>query len=591
MKKILYLLFLFIIIPKINGQEYFPNNESIHSENKNYNAFINAKIYVTPNQIVEKGTLLIQNGKVIAVGNTVKIPKNTVIVNLEGKSIYPSFIDMYTNFGVENPKRNSGRAQGPTYDTKRQGYYWNDHIKPETNAFDSFKYDTKKAEKMHNAGFGVVGTHVFDGIAQGSGSLITLNDEDPSKRLIADKITNHFSFTKSVTSNQAYPSSLMGSIALLRQMYLDLDWYRKGNASTEDLSLEALINNEKLIQIFTSEDKLNSLRASKIAKDFGLNYIFKGSGNEFERIEEIKKTNAPYIIPINFPDAYDVSNPYFASQLDFADLRMWNQAPSNLKVLSDNGVVFALTTDKLKKIEDFRTNLLKAIKAGFDKTKALESLTTVPASLLGRSKDIGSLKEGSLANFLITSGEIFDKETTIYENWIQGSKYIISDIDAKDIRGNYDLTINNEDYKWVIKGELTKPISEIKKADSTKVNSKLEITNNWLTLNIKTKDSVKTNFNRLTAFIEKDKNISGKAILFNGKESIWSAIKTAAYSKEKDSSKIDKNNRIVPVTFPNLAFGNVEKLKQESLLFKNATVWTNEVSGILKETDVLVKKR
>lgn len=213
----------------------------------------------------------------------------------------------------------------------------------------------------------------------------------------------------------------------------------------------------------------------------------------------------------------------------------------------------------------------------------------MPASLLGRSKDIGSLKEGSLANFLITSGEIFDKETTIYENWIQGSKYIISDIDAKDIRGNYDLTINNEDYKWVIKGELTKPISEIKKADSTKVNSKLEITNNWLTLNIKTKDSVKTNFNRLTAFIEKDKNISGKAILFNGKESIWSAIKTAAYSKEKDSSKIDKNNRIVPVTFPNLAFGNVEKLKQESLLFKNATVWTNEVSGILKETDVLVK--
>jgi imidazolonepropionase-like amidohydrolase len=589
MKKILYLLFLFIIIPKINGQEYFPNNESIHSENNNYNAFINAKIYVTPNQIVEKGTLLIQNGKVIAVGNTVKIPKNTVIVNLEGKSIYPSFIDMYTNFGVENPKRNSGRAQGPTYDTKRQGYYWNDHIKPETNAFDSFKYDTKKAEKMHNAGFGVVGTHVFDGIAQGSGSLITLNDEDPSKRLIADEITNHFSFTKSVTSNQAYPSSLMGSIALLRQMYLDLDWYRKGNASTEDLSLEALINNEKLIQIFTSEDKLNSLRASKIAKDFGLNYIFKGSGNEFERIEEIKKTNAPYIIPINFPDAYDVSNPYFASQLDFADLRMWNQAPSNLKVLSDNGVVFALTTDKLKKIEDFRTNLLKAIKAGFDKTKALESLTTVPASLLGRSKDIGSLKEGSLANFLITSGEIFDKETTIYENWIQGSKYIISDIDAKDIRGNYDLTIDNEDYKWVIKGELTKPISEIKKADSTKINSKLEITNNWLTLNIKTKDSVKTNFNRLTAFIEKDKNISGKAILFNGKESIWSAIKTSAYYKEKDSSKIDKNNRIVPVSFPNLAFGNVEKLKQESLLFKNATVWTNEVAGILKETDVLVK--
>jgi imidazolonepropionase-like amidohydrolase len=49
-----------------------------------------------------------------------------------------------------------------------------------------------------------------------------------------------------------------------------------------------------------------------------------------------------------------------------------------------------LTTDKLKKIEDFRTNLLKAIKYGFDKTKALEALTTVPASLLGKSNEIGS---------------------------------------------------------------------------------------------------------------------------------------------------------------------------------------------------------
>ncbi len=124
------------------------------------------------------------------------------------------------------------------------------------------------------------------------------------------------------------------------------------------------------------------------------------AGNEFERIAEIKSSNAKFIIPINFPEAYDVSNPYQASQLDFSDLRMWNQAPTNLKVLSDNGIVFALTTDKLKKMEDFRTNLLKAIQYGFDKTKALEALTTVPAALLGKSNEIGNLKVGSFADFL-----------------------------------------------------------------------------------------------------------------------------------------------------------------------------------------------
>jgi hypothetical protein len=95
------------------------------------------------------------------------------------------------------------------------------------------------------------------------------------------------------------------------------------------LSLTALSENEKLVQIFATEDKLNSLRASKIAKEFGLNYIMKGIGNEFERIEEIKKTNAQFIIPINFP--VDVSDPNQANQMELTDLRFWNQHLPTLK--------------------------------------------------------------------------------------------------------------------------------------------------------------------------------------------------------------------------------------------------------------------
>src|SRR5690606_31598098 len=114
-------------------------------------------------------------------------------------------------------------------------------------------------------------------------------------------------------------------------------------------------------------------------------FILKGSGNEYQRIEEIVATSSKFIIPVNFPKPFDMSDPYLAAQTDLADLRYWNQAPANLKVLSDNKVVFALTTDQLKKPEDFRPNLLKAIKYGFDKTKALESLTTVPAAMLGKS--------------------------------------------------------------------------------------------------------------------------------------------------------------------------------------------------------------
>jgi imidazolonepropionase-like amidohydrolase len=589
MKRTIGLLFLLIFIPKINAQEYFPNNESVQNKNDNYTAFTNARIVVTPTQILDEATLLIYHGKVVAVGKSLTIPKNTVTVDLEGKSIYPSFIDMYTTFGVEKLAKIDRNRQDQIYDTKREGYYWNEHIKTELDAFTNFKYDKSKAEELLKAGFGVVGTHSDDGVAQGTGSLIALNNEDQYNRLLVDKITNHFSFSRSSNSIQAYPSSLMGMMALLRQMYYDLDWYKKGNAETQDLSLDALAKNEKLVQIFASEDKLNSLRAAKIAKEFGLNYILKGAGNEYERIEDIKNTNAQFIIPINFPEAYDVTNPYQASQLDYAELLTWNQAPTNLKVLSDNGITFALTTDKLKKIDDFRTNLLKAIQYGFDKTKALEALTTVPASLLGKSDEIGSLKEGHLANFLITSGDIFEKETIIYENWVQGSKFVINDIIAKDIRGDYDLTFDNKTYKWSVKGEIASPKSDVKTKEDDKITSKIAIANNWISLILQTKDSTKTNFNRLSGYIDNSPNLSGKVILFDGRESTWNAIRTAPFVKAIDSSKIDKINNIIPTMLPNIAFGNLEKLKQETLLFKNATVWTNEKEGIVEETDVLIK--
>lgn len=591
MKKALLLLFLSVFLTKTYAQDYFPVNESVHNKSKNYTVFTNATIYVTPTQKIEKGTLLIQDGKVVAVGNSVSIPKNTITIDLAGKTIYPSFIDIYTSFGIEKPKANitPGRDRNPMYDTKRVGYYWNESVRPEINSYETFKYDQPKADELLKAGFGVVGTHIPDGIAQGTGALVALNNEDNSKQIIANKLTNHLSFSKSALTNQAYPSSLMGSMALLRQMYLDLDWYKKGNSETKDLSLEALENNEKLVQIFTSEDKLNSLRAAKIAKEFGLNYVLKGSGNEFERIEEIKATNAKFIIPISFPDAYDVSNPYLSNQIELADMRFWNQAPTNLKVLSDNGIVFALTTDKLKKIEDFKPNLLRAIKLGFDKTKALEALTTIPAAILGKSDEVGSLKVDSYANFIITSGEVFDEKTVLYENWVQGSKFIVNDLGAKDIRGNYDLTVGKDTYKWKIDGTAEAQKSEVTTIDAQKVKSTFSIAKNWISLVIKPADTIKSNYTRLTGFIEKADALSGKAVLSNGEELVWNAVKTSPFVAVKDSSKVEKPLPVMPVTYPNVAFGDTKKQTAQTLLFKNATVWTNEKDGILTETDLLIK--
>ena len=585
---LIMLLFSILII----AQEHFPKNDGVKSKNTNYTAFTNAKIYVSPTQIIENGTLLIKDGKVVATGASITIPRNSVIIDITGKSIYPSFIDMYSSFGVEKPKRESRGGRSQQYDASREGFYWNDHIMPEQNAIDAFKFNGKSASELRKAGFGMVNSHMQDGIVRGTGILIALtNKGGDSERIVDGRSGQYLSLSKSVKSKQSYPTSTMGTLALLRQMYYDADWYAKGGSDSKDRSLEALNTNKKLVQIIAAGDKANNVRVDKVGDLFGIQYVILGGGNEYERIKEIKATNAAYILPINFPKAYDVENTFISTLLELDDMREWNQKPSNPKVLSDNGISFALTTHSLKSPKDFKSNLQKAITYGLDKTKALEALTTVPAKLLGKSNSLGSLKNGAYANFLITSGEIFDKQTTLYENWVKGNKNVLESMSVKDIRGDYVFNIGSTAYDLSITGELSKPKATVKSGDK-KLGSKLSYSDDWINLTFTSTDSTKQEFFRLTSKVTSTDNLSGKVILPNGNETSFFAKKSEKEeSKEKSKEKKDEDNalKIMPVTYPNGAYGFSELPKQETLLFKNATVWTNEKDGILENADVLIK--
>lgn len=176
MRKLLLFFSLFVAF-LMHSQEYFPTNTGVKTTLNKVVAFKNATIYVTPQKVIKKGTLLVKDGKVVAVGKSVSISKGTEIIDLLGKTIYPSFIDIYSSFGITKPKSNPSnrRKEKPQYDASRKGYYWNDHIKPETKSENSFKFDDKNATDYLNAGFGVVNTHLQDGIVRGNGMLVSLN--------------------------------------------------------------------------------------------------------------------------------------------------------------------------------------------------------------------------------------------------------------------------------------------------------------------------------------------------------------------------------------------------------------------------------
>ncbi len=582
MKKTLILLLL--CVSSIYSQEYFPSNTGVKTSKNKLYAFTNAKIYVSPSKIIKKGTLLIKDGKVVNSGKSVNIPNGTEIIDLKGKTIYPSFVDAYSTFGITAPKRESGRGKGPQYDANRKGYYWNDHIRPDVDAFNDFKFDAKKAKELLSLGFGTVNTHLEDGIMQGNGVLVALNpNTTDAYRILNKQSGNYLSFSKSKKSRQSYPTSRMGAMALLRQAYMDADWYAKGNSKNTDLALEALNNKKDFPQIFRGGNYLDGLRADKVGDEFGIQYTIVGGGDEYQRINDIKNTNATFIIPINFRKAYDVSDAFLADKIALSDMRKWNQEPANPSILAKNNVPFALTTYKLKKAKDFTGNLQKAIKHGLTKTKALEALTTIPANILKNNK-IGNLNTGSYANFLITSGDIFDAKITLYENWVQGDKNIINPMNINDITGDYTLSINGKTYDLAVTGKGAKQTGAIKN-DDKKVNSKFSFKDNWVSITLREGDD----FTRLSGLVENNQ-LKGTAIDNNGNESNWSAVFKSKKDKKKDDKKKDnKTPEIVSVSYPNIGYGNFNKPQQETILIKNATVWTSENGETLNNTDVLIK--
>ncbi len=584
-----YLLLFIVQLSYVSAQSYFPDNSGVKSTNSVYQAFTNATIHVSPGNVITDATLLEKNGVIVKVGKNILIPKNTQVFDKSGKHIYPSFIELFSEFGIKKATRSGVGRRTSQFKASREGYYWNDHILSEYNAINDYKYDKKTASNLRNMGFGVVNSQRANGVHRGTGVLLTLNDFDnDSKRILSKKSTENYSFKKSSTSNQSYPSSIMGSIALLRQLNHDANWYKR-NSSTLDLSIEAFLENKKLPKIFDAGgDKLNTIRALKLIKEIGGKFAVLGSGKEYENLNELVQEGVTLILPLNFPKALNVTDPLLTNQIPLSTMRYWSQAPSNPEKVSTFNIPFVFTANKLKSSKDFFDNIKKAIDYGLSSEIALKALTTIPAEVLGLKNKIGVLKTNSLANFIVTSGEIFEDKTVISENWIQGKPHIISNDHIVDIDGDYEILINKKLFKLNIKKSTKRIVAEINR-DSIKYLVKSNYNNGWLDITLIDKNQ--NVFAQLNSKVIKKNSFSGNGLDFDGNSFKWEAKLTHNDHKLIEKTKKEKKKHFyepVAITYPNNGYGNVLLPKQRNILFKNATVWTNEVEGIINNTDVLI---
>jgi imidazolonepropionase-like amidohydrolase len=589
MRKICLAILLGCFSLSLFAQPTFPVN-GVGDERETIYAFTHATIVKNSKSSLQDATLLIRNGKIIGLGNGVTIPASAVVIDCTGKTIYPSFIDLYADYGMPAQQQmgggmgrgGGGYGQAAQLTSNQKGAFgWNQAIKADVQAASLFVTDDSKAKSLREIGFGAVLTHQRDGIARGSGTLVSLANKKENTVILKEKASAHYSFSKG-SSTQSYPSSMMGNISLLRQTYINAD--KEG----VNLSLIAWNNNQSLPQIFEANDKWNALRADRIGDEFGVQYIIKTNGNEYQRAQEMAATKATLIVPVNYPMAMDVEDPNDARFVSLSDMKHWELAPTNAATLEKTGINFCLTTADLRSPAAFMSNLRKAIENGLSETKALDALTTTPAKTLGVDNMIGSLEEGKLANFLITTGNVFSDKTSILENWVQGNRYAVKTDKWSEVSGKYSLSISSnqgtKNYSLDVKSSSA---ASIIATDTLAV--KFTMDGKVVKMNF-APEKKSRNTLRLSG-ISNGNEWNGYGEDAEGNKLTWTATLagTTAATAKADTAKKREPSKLGAVTYPFTPYGWTEAPKQETMLFKNATVWTNEQEGKMENTDVLIK--
>lgn len=552
-----------------------------------------ARIVVDSGTFYEPGEMLVQNGTVIAVGKSVTSKYPVIRLKYPDAWIYPAFIDLYTNYGLQTAQapasgRNRSDLSGPQLDPARQGPFgFNDAIKAHNQASLFFQPDSEQAKKLRQMGIAVVHLVPQDGIARGTSALVSLANQVGEEVLMRDKVSAAFSFNKG-SSRQIYPTSLMGSVALLRQSLYDAQWWKSSKPDgLYDISLQSLSQAFDMPWTMLAQDKWDNLRAAKIATEFLIKPWIMASGFEYQYIQETKQAaNAFYILPLTFPAPLDVEDPLDAENVSTEYLKHWELAVTNPIAFAKERIPFSLSSFGLESQDNFWKNNRKVIKAGLSSEQWLAAWTITPAKQLGFEKQLGALKPGYFAYFNITSGPLADAKTQILENWIGSDRLVFKSIDSVDYRGVYQndkLKISiggtrwDQEWKIFYKDSLSKAVQVTTKPEAWLINPASADSSlaGWGTLSLKWQLG----------------QLEGYAFKSDGSREFIQLKKISAVT-EKTGKKAEKdtanNLAKAQIWFPFTDYGRETLPKQEIVLIKNATVWNNIDSIPLQNTDVLI---
>jgi len=558
-------------------------------------AIRNARIVTGPGSVIARGTIVMRDGLITAVGANVAIPADARVWEGDSLTIYPGLIDAFVMPAAPaGPPAGGGGRRGPQPPQQEEAPRGPVHelaaVRAEVRVVQSLPLDGAQLESLRAAGFTAAQVAPRQGVVRGTSAVIGLGTNGANANVVRPDVAQVMALDP--VRGGVYPGSLMGAIAVMRQVFMDAKWYRDATAAAakkattervpENLAwaaLQPVIRGEQPVVMVASE-MLEVLQASKIASEAGVTASIVTGGDEYKRVAEVAATKRPLIVPVNFPDAPDVSDDANALEVRTEELRAWQAAPANAATLAKAGVTFSLTSNGLKDVKTFRSMVTKAIARGLSEDQALAAVTTNPAKLLGLSGKLGVIAPGAIANLTVTRGPLFSESSKVREVWVDGARYETNK-DESTPKGDWLIDWGHGPHAFTVSVDKDTTAKLVVGSDTVRAtNVRLEGERIRFTMQHGSEPAEDLD---LTA--RNDALKGTLAVTGVGQHDV-----TGRPVKKEERPKKPETLVPVPVVMGNSEAWRSSKPAQPAiLLVKNATVWTSGPQGILEGTDVLVK--
>ena len=580
--------------------------EGMRDNATGFHALVGARVVTAPGQVQNNATIVIRNGLIQSVGRGAP-PAGARVWDLTGHTVYPGFIDAHADLGMDDVPE--GGDVGPTH--------WNPQVRAWFSTTSNLRDDEDRRAALRSQGFGTALVVPKQGIFRGTASVVNLGDAGVRDRVLRPDLVQAVGFQRSFALGGSYPNSPMGTAALMKQTFMDADWYIRawgayessGRAFLPPETSEALAALEPVVQggqpvLFETGSEEEYLRAHKIATDFGIDPWFRGSGQEYRIVDVLRGRSEPLIIPLSFPDAPDVDDPEAALNASLADLRHWYLAPASPGQLADAGIRFAITADGLASVNQFLPNLRTAVARGLSPDDALAALTTTPAEWLGLSRTHGTIAEGKVANLVVTEGDLFTEEAEVRDVWVQGRVYGVTRAPQIDPRGTWRVASGDE---WGFEAILTLegPLNRLRGsielgegAEPGSVGARVDLAaasvvaeTGRVEVRFDGADLGYEGFALLSGSV-RGEEFFGWTSLPNGADPSFRGTRIEPYDgATRGTVAMDVPELYLPFIRPMMDYGRSALPEQpDAVIVRNATVWTQGPQGRLENADLLVRE-